>query len=127
LKNFKRNMKLYFFVILIFICLKKIISITDLDKDEKNNCMAIAPEKPDDCYNNSNYTFSSLVCCYFQMATPSSGNICVPMPISALGGSGNVTTTLPVKINLTGFYSCHSSTITLNGLTIFFIIAFLFF
>ena len=120
-------MKLYYFLIFVTICLKNITSITDLDKNEKNNCMSIAPTKPGDCYSNSNNTFYSLACCYFEMATPSRGKICVPMPISALGGSGNVTTTLPVKIRLTGYYSCNSHTISLSLLTLFFIIAFLFF
>jgi hypothetical protein len=120
-------MKLYFFAVIVITILKNSYSVTDLDKTEKNNCMAIAPTKPDDCYRNSNYTFSSLACCYFEMATPSSGNICVPMPISAMGGSGNVTTILPVKIRLTGYYSCNSYTIATNVLGLFFIIAIIFF
>jgi hypothetical protein len=113
----KLSNNLFIFIILI----KKIFTTnTIFDSKDVTTCMSILPLKPQDCLS---ITFSSFICCNFIMSNPDTANLCVAMPFAAEGQYGNVTTTLPVDIELSGYYTCSAHYFKLQG--IYFILIFI--
>jgi hypothetical protein len=93
----------------------QILAMESFNSTEVAQCKAISPKTEKDCLS-ANY--SSLICCYFNMSIPGTGNVCVPVDYTSAGMKGDVNTVLPPNITLTGYYSCKGGMLRINAAVI---------
>jgi hypothetical protein len=111
-------------ILCLILLLPQIFSVREIDMGEFNSCKEINPTKISDCTVGRNYT--TIICCYFNMTYPGSGDICVPFTPASTNLKGRVDVKLPVNINITGDFDCtgdyfSKSRVVINLLIILFI------
>ena len=92
--------------ILFLINLSFINCYGELNQTEVDLCYnKTQPTSHSDCLEISE-TFRSVVCCFYEMTEPETGNTCVPIEQNSKGLRGNVNSILPPKVTIKGYYTC---------------------